>query len=91
MSGQRGEQRDQQSNLSPPRCPAHQTLGDVDVQDPQPDGAHNPEPVKLPCVVLAESRRAPENRGPKLTLRTAGGGENNRKVQKQMRRERLFH
>jgi len=27
-----------------------------------------------------EPRRAPENRGPKLTLRTAGGGENNRKV-----------
>ena len=42
--------------------PAYQILEDVDVQDPQPDGAHNPEPVKLPCVVLAEPRLAPENR-----------------------------
>jgi len=37
-------------------------------------------PSKLPCVVLAEPRRSPENRGPKLTLRIAGDGENNRKV-----------
>ena len=71
------------SSLTPhthTRCPAHQTLGDVDVQDPQPDGDHNPEPVKLPCVVLAEPRRAPENRGPKFTMRTAGGDESNLKV-----------
>ena len=27
----------------------------------QPDGTHNPEPVKLPRVVLAEPRRALEN------------------------------
>ena len=79
---QRGGRRDLRPNSPPPPCPAHQTLGDVYVQDPQQDGAHSPEPVKYPCVVLAESRRALENRGPKFTLRTAGGGESNLKVKK---------
>jgi hypothetical protein len=84
---------DLQPNSFPPqRCPAHQTLGDVDVQDPQPDGDHNPEPVEVTlmftCVVLAEPRRAPENRGPKFTLRNAGGGESNLKVKKKEHRRR---
>jgi len=38
------------SSLAPlphTRCPAHQTLKDVNVQDPQPDGDHNLEPVKV--------------------------------------------
>ena len=38
-------------------------------------------PSKLPCVVLAEPRRSPENRGPQFTLWNAGG-EKNRKVKK---------
>ena len=36
--------------------------------------------VKLPCVLLAESRRAPENCEPKYALRYAGGCESNLKV-----------
>jgi hypothetical protein len=51
----------------------------------QPDGDRKTKPAKLPCVVLAEPRRAPENRGPKFTLRTAGGGESNLKVKSQHR------
>jgi hypothetical protein len=48
--------RDQQSD-PPPRCPAHRTLEDVDVQDAQPDGAHNPEPMaaRQLCMFGAEA------------------------------------
>jgi len=37
-------------------------------------------PWLLTSCVCLEPRRAPENHGPKLTLRTAGGGESNPKV-----------
>ena len=40
----------------------------------------NPWSAKLPRVVLAEPRRVSEYRGPKFTLRTAGGGESDLKV-----------
>ena len=75
------------SNPSNPRPPCQHLTnwGDVDVEDPQPDGAHKPKPTTAPgtreggrvCVVLT---RALENRGPEeFTLRTASGGENNQK------------
>jgi len=54
--------RGQFPSPSPPTCcPANQTLGNVDVQAPQPDGDHNPKPVKVTlrgaCGAEAISRK----------------------------------
>ena len=63
--GSARETRGEASSLAPspsPPCPAHQTLGDVDIQDPQPDGAYNPEPMAARplCMLGAEvSSRKP--------------------------------
>ena len=73
---------------NPPPCHYLTNWGDVDVEDPQPDGAHKPKPIAASETregggVCLELTRAPENRGPEeFTLRTASGGENNPEVKK---------
>ena len=44
--------------FTPFPCPAHQTLGDVDVRDPQPDGARKLKPDAPPLWRSSELRRS---------------------------------
>ena len=78
------------TRLTRPRCHYLTNWGDVDVEDPQPDGAHKPKPIAASETregggVRLVLTRAPENRGPEeFTLRTASGGESNLKVKSNM-------